>query len=142
MNEKELLIYDFDVFKALVEIEIERIKRYQDGKVFSIAFIYFPNLATKIKEIKSKEDYFIFLFKENVRSSDVLAPVEEDFIFMFFPHTEKKDAEKAIQRVKNKLKLDIIEGIATFPEDGKTSKELFTKLVQIMNDKLIPVIKI
>jgi len=142
MNEKELLIYDFDVFKAVVEIEIERIKRYKDGKVFSIAFIYFPNLATKIKEIKAKEDYFIFLFKENVRTSDILAPVEEDFVFMFFPYTEKKDAEKAIQRVKNKLKLDVIEGIATFPEDGKTSKELFTKLVQIMNDKLIPVIKI
>jgi hypothetical protein len=140
MSEK-LNIYDFEVFKALVEIEIRRNERHHDPKIFSIAFLYAPNL---VKEFKSKNvEEFAFIIKNDIRSADVITPVEEDFVFLFFPDTDKKASQNVINRIKKRLNnIQIIEGIATFPEDGKTSYDLFTKLVQIMNEKLIPVIEL
>lgn len=140
MSEKSN-IYDFEVFKALVEIEIKRSKRYQEPRTFSIAFLYAPHLADKFKDKGSDE--IAFIIKDDIRSVDVIAPVEEDFVFLFFPDTGKKESHKAINRIKSRFgDTEIIEGIATFPEDGKTPYELFTKLVQIMNEKLIPVIEL
>ncbi len=140
MNEK-LNIYDFDVFKALVEIEIKRNQRYKEPQTFSIAFLYAPNL---VKEFKNKSfEEIAFIIKDDIRAADVITPVEEDFVFLFFPDTGKKESKKVIDRIKKKLNnIEIIEGIATYPEDGETAYQLFTKLVQIMNDKLIPVIEL
>ena len=140
MDEK-LNIYDFDVFKALVEIEIKRNQRYKEPQTFSIAFLYAPNL---VKEFKNKSfEEIAFIIKDDIRAADVITPVEEDFVFLFFPDTGKKESKKVIDRIKKKLNnVEIIEGIATYPEDGKTPYQLFTKLVQIMNDKLIPVIEL
>ena len=140
MSEKSN-IYDFEVFKALVEIEIKRNKRYQEPKTFSIAFLYAPRLAEKFKDKKCEE--IAFIIKDDIRAVDVIAPVEEDFVFLFFPDTSKKESQKAIDRIKARFKdTEIIDGISTFPEDGETPYELFTKLVQIMNEKLIPVIEL
>ena len=133
-------IYDFEVFKALVEIEIKRNKRYKTPKHFSIAFLYAPNLVKEIKTESKLKDEIAFMIKDDIRISDVISPVEEDFIFLFFPETSKKEAESSINRMKKKFNFETIEGIATFPEDGKSSYELFSKLVEIMNEKLIPVI--
>ena len=140
--ENKLNIYDFEVFKALVEIEIKRNERYHNPNQFSIAFLYAPNLVREIKDKHYLKDEIAFLIKDDIRSSDVITPVEEDFIFLFFPETSKKEAMKSIERIKKKFKFEIIEGIATFPEDGGTSYKLFTKLVEIMNEKLIPVIEL
>ncbi len=140
MNEKSN-IYDFEVFKALVEIEINRNKRYKEPKTFSIAFLYAPHLVEKFKNKKPEE--IAFMIKDDIRAADVIAPVEEDFVFLFFPETNKKECNNIIKRIKKKLDdEEIIEGISTFPEDGKTAYELFTRLVQIMNEKLIPVIEL
>lgn len=84
----------------------------------------------------------VFRLRENIRSVDVISAVDDDFVFLFFPETSKKDTQKAIDRLKNNVKLNIIEGIASYPEDGKDPRELFDALVKIMNDKLLPVIKI
>lgn len=140
MDEKSN-IYDFDVFKALVEIEIKRSKRYKEPQTFSIAFLYAPNL---VKEFKNKSfEEIAFIIKDDIRAADVITPVEEDFVFLFFPDTGKKESKKVVDRIKKKLNnVEIIEGIATYPEDGETAYQLFTKLVQIMNDKLIPVIEL
>lgn len=140
---ENIRIYDFEVFKALVEIEIERIKRYKKSEKFSIAFMYFPSIANILSQNKPKDFAGpVFKLRENIRSVDVISPVDEDFVFLFFPETGKKETEKVINRVKNAVKLNIIEGIASYPEDGKNSRELFDKLVNVMNDKLLPVIKI
>ncbi len=138
-------IYDFEVFKALVELEIRRIERYKKESTFSIAFLYAPELATRIKE--NKESFkgvdVAFIIKDNIRSVDVISPVEEDFVFLFFPETEKKMAQKIIERLKKVLnEKNIIEGIASYPEDGKDKQSLFAKLVEIMNEKLVPVIEL
>lgn len=139
---EELKVYDFEIFKALVEIETERIKRYKKSDKFSIAFIYFPSIANIIIDKGIKEVNLIFKLKENIRSVDVISPVDDDFVFLFFPETDKKSVEKIIKRIKSKVELNIIEGIASFPDDGKDSKALFDTLVKVMNDKLLPVIKI
>ena len=136
-------IYDFEVFKALVELEIRRIERYRKESTFSIAFLYAPELATKIKGNKENfnEVDVAFIIKDHIRTVDVISPVEEDFVFLFFPETEKKMVEKIIERLKKVLKEDnIVEGIASYPEDGKDKNTLFAKLVDIMNKKLVPVI--
>ena len=138
-------IYDFEVFKALIELEIRRIQRYGKNSSFSIAFLYAPELASKIKKNKKslEEIDVAFIIKDNIRSVDVISPVEEDFVFLFFPETEKESAQKVINRLKKVLgETNIIEGIASYPEDGKDKQTLFMKLVEIMNDKLIPVINI
>lgn len=138
-------IYDFEVFKALVELEIRRIERYGRGSTFSIAFLHAPELASKIKkdEKSLKEIDVAFIIKDNIRSVDVISPVEEDFVFLFFPETEKEMAKKVIQRLKKIInEKNIIEGVASYPEDGKDKNALFTRLVEIMNEKLIPVIEI
>jgi hypothetical protein len=138
MDEK-MNIYDFEVFKALVEIEIRRNERYKEPQIFSIAFLYAPHLVKEFKNKKFEE--IAFIIKDDIRSADVITPVEEDFVFLFFSDTGKKESQKVIDRIKKRLSnIQIIEGIATFPEDGETPYDLFTKLVQIMNDKLIPVI--
>ncbi|RMA96100.1 nucleotidyl cyclase domain-containing protein [Hydrogenothermus marinus] len=140
MSEK-LNIYDFDVFKALVEIEIRRNERYKEPKYFSIAFLYAPNLVKEVENNESLKDEIAFKIKDDIRSSDVITPVEEDFLFLFFPDTTQKEAKKVIDRIKKNFNFEIIEGIASFPEDGNTPYQLFTKLVNIMNEKLIPVIE-
>ncbi len=136
-------IYDFEVFRALVEIEIRRIERYKKSDGFSIAFLYAPNLAKEIEENRPKGMEIVFKIKSQLRATDIITPVEEDFVFLFFPETGKKEAEKAISRVKSAFEgWEIIEGIATYPEDGKDKLHLFNRLVDIMNEKLIPVIEL
>jgi len=138
-------IYDFEVFKALIELEIRRIQRYGKNSSFSIAFLYAPELASKIKKDKKniEEIDVAFIIKDNIRSVDVISPVEEDFVFLFFPETDKESAQKVIKRLKSVLgETKLIEGIASYPEDGKDKQTLFMKLVDIMNEKLIPVINI
>jgi len=139
-------IYDFEVFKALVELEIRRIQRYEKDSAFSIAFLYAPELALRFKNNQEsmKEVDVAFIIKDNIRSADVISPVEEDFVFLFFPETDKKSANKVIERLKSTLgdSGQIIGGLASYPEDGKTKQELFTRLVEIMNEKLIPVINL
>lgn len=139
---EDLKIYDFEVFKALVEIEVERIKRYKKSDRFSVAFIYFPSIAQILIEKQIKEVPHVFKLKENIRSVDVISPVDDDFVFLFLPETGKKETEKAINRIRSNVDLGLIEGIASYPEDGKEARELFDTLVRIMNDKLLPVIKI
>ncbi|WP_456393179.1 hypothetical protein [Persephonella sp.] len=137
-------IYDFEVFKALVELEIRRIQRYEKDSAFSIAFLYAPELAVKFKDSKdSMEEVDVaFIIKDNIRSADVISPVEEDFVFLFFPETDKKNAEKIIKRLLQILgnSSQIIGGVASYPEDGKNKQELFARLVDIMNEKLIPAV--
>lgn len=143
MEMENLKVYDFEVFKALVEIEVKRIERYKKSEKFSIAFMYFPSITNIL--VKNKPKDFIgpvFKLRESIRSVDVISPVDEDFVFLFFPETGKKETEKIINRIRDLVKLNIIEGIASYPEDGKSSRELFDKLVKDMNDKLLPVINI
>ncbi|WP_029521715.1 hypothetical protein [Persephonella sp. KM09-Lau-8] len=137
-------IYDFDVFKALVELEIRRIVRYGKESKFSIAFLYAPDLATKFRKNRKelKEIDIAFILRDNIRAVDVISPVEEDFVFLFFPETGKKEVEQIIERIKKVIDENIIHGIASYPEDGKDKEELFTHLVEIMNKKLIPVIEL
>lgn len=139
---EELKFYDFEVFKALVEIEIERIKRYGKSKHFSIAFLYFPSITKLLQENKPKDIDIFFKLRENIRSVDVLSPVDDDFVFLFFPETDKNQVVKAIERIKKSVKIELVEGIASYPEDGKTSRELFDYMVKIMNNKLLPIIEI
>ncbi len=137
--------YSFEVFKALVELEIRRIERYKKEKNFSIAFLYAPNLAKSVKYFKDidKSVEISFLIRSGIRSTDVVSEVEDDFVFLFLPETSKIEAKKVIERIKKALpELDIIEGIATYPDDGTTEYELFNTLVKIMNEKLIPVIEL
>ncbi|WP_457641516.1 hypothetical protein [Persephonella sp.] len=136
-------IYDFEVFRALVELEIRRIERYKKSDKFSIAFLYAPNLAREIEEKKPESIDIVFKIRNHLRSTDIISPVEEDFVFLFFPETGKENVETAINRIKNVFKdKEIIKGIASYPEDGKDKYQLFNKLVDIMNQKLIPVIEL
>ncbi len=139
---KELKFYDFEVFKALIEIEIERINRYKKSSQFSIAFLYFPAITNLFMEKKPKDIDIIFRLKENLRSVDVISPVDEDFVFLFLPETDKKRVGPLVERLKKFTDINFIEGVVSYPEDGKTARELFDKMVQIMNDKLIPIIEI
>ncbi len=137
--------YSFEVFKALVELEIKRIERYKKEKNFSIAFLYAPNLAKSVKYFKDidKAVEISFLIRTGIRSTDVVSEVEDDFVFLFLPETSKQEAQKVIERIKKALpELEIIEGIATYPDDGTTEYDLFNRLVKIMNEKLIPVIEL
>jgi hypothetical protein len=141
-KEKELKLYDFEVFKALVEIEIERINRYKKSSHFSIAFLYFPAITNLLKEKKTKDIDIVFRLRENLRSVDVISPVDEDFVFLFLPETGKKQVGILIERLKKSTDINFVEGVVSYPEDGKTARELFDKMVQIMNDKLVPIIEI
>jgi len=139
---KELKFYDFEVFKALTEIEIERINRCEKLSQFSIAFLYFPSIINLLKEKKPKDINIIFRLRENLRSVDVISPVDEDFVFLFLPEVDKKQINVLIERFKKSTDINFVEGVVSYPEDGKTAKELFNKMVQIMNEKLIPIIEI
>jgi len=135
-------IYDFEVLKALVELEIKRAERYGKDSVFSIAFLYAPELANKFRDDEDsfKEIGIAFIIKDNLRSADVISPVEEDFVFLFLPETDKKNAEEVIKRLKELLGKQVISGVVSYPEDGDTKQKLFARIVEIMNEKLIPVI--
>jgi hypothetical protein len=141
-KEKDLKFYDFEVFKALIEIEIERINRYKKSSQFSIAFLYFPAITNLLMEKKPKDIDIVFKIRENLRSVDVISPVDEDFVFLFLPETDKKQVGTLVERLKKFTDINFVEGVVSYPEDGKTARELFDKMVQIMNDKLIPIIEI
>jgi hypothetical protein len=139
---KELKFYDFEVFKALVEIEIERINRYKKSSQFSISFLYFPAITNLLKEKNPKDIDMVFRLRENLRSVDIISPIDEDFVFLFSPETDKKQIGALIERLKKSTDINFVEGVVSYPEDGKTARELFNKMVQIMNDKLVPIIEI
>jgi hypothetical protein len=141
-KEKELKFYDFEVFKALVEIEIERISRYKKLSQFSISFLYFPAITNLLKEKKPRDIDVVFRLRENLRSVDVISPIDEDFVFLFSPETDKKQVDALIERLRKATDINFVEGVVSYPEDGKTARELFNKMVQIMNGKLIPIIEI
>jgi len=133
-------VYDFEVFKALVEIEVRRNQRRKEKLPFFIAFLYAPNIVQKFKEKLLNCEGIAFCVSENIRASDLVSPVEDDFIFLFFPDTSGDKAPVIIERLRNTFQIDFVEGIASYPEDGQTEQDLFKKLVNIMNEKLIPVI--
>jgi GGDEF domain-containing protein len=95
-----------------------------------------------LKEKKPKDIDIVFRLRENLRSADVISPVDEDFIFLFLPETDKKQISALIERLRKVTEINFVEGVVSYPEDGKTARELFDKMVQIMNDKLIPIIEI
>jgi len=92
-------IYDLDVLKALVDIEISRIGRYEKDEQFAIVFIYSPKIA---EENQNGQVDVASILKEKLRASDVVT------------------------------------GVVTFPENGKTSFELFQKLLEIMKENMLP----
>ncbi len=122
-------IYNLDVLKALVDIEISRIKRYNRKQPFSIAFIYAPNI---------KDTDIATILRTDLRSSDVIASIEKDFVFVFLPETGKDGAYKFLERIKKKFSEKTVEGVVTYPEDGETSFDLFQKLFNIMKEKMLP----
>ncbi len=137
-------LYDFPIFRALVEVEMRRIRAGGlKGKThFSIGFLYSPNISDYIS---GSPRYLGFMrkVKELLREPDVITPVEEDFLFFFFPDITREEAENKLNKLKQLFRgREIIDGIASYPEDGQTEYELFNKLVQIMNEKLIPVIEL
>ncbi len=134
-------LYDFIVFRALVEIELRRVRAYNRDTKFSIGFFYSPQIAEYIRSDSIRYMGFIKKMKNILSEPDVITPVEDDFIFFFFPDISRKEAEKKVENIKKLFRgKEIIDGIASYPEDGKTEQELFDKLVKIMNEKLIPVI--
>ena len=135
--------YDFVVFRSLVEIELKRVRANDRDTKFSIGFFYFPQIAEYIRSGNIRYLGFIRKLKEILSEADIITPVEDDFIFFFIPDISRKEAEEKVKKIRNLFKgKDIIYGIASYPEDGKTEYELFDKLVQIMNEKLIPVIQL
>lgn len=136
-------IYDFIVFRSLVEIEVRRARAHNKDTRFSIGFFYSPQIAEYIRSGNIRYLGFLKKLKQILSEPDVISPVEDDFIFFFFPDITREEAEAKIRDIKNLFKgKEIIDGIASYPEDGKSEYELFDKLVQIMNEKLIPVIQL
>ena len=136
-------VYEFVVFKSLVEIELRRVRAYNRDTKFSIGFFYSPEIAEYIRSGNMRYLGFLRKLKQILKEPDVLTPVEEDFIFFFFPDITREEAEEKLKSIKELFRgKNIIDGIASYPEDGKTEQELFNKLVQIMNEKLIPVIQL
>ena len=136
-------IYDFIVFRSLVEIELRRVRAYNKDTMFSIGFFYSPQIAEYLRSGNIRYMGFLRKLKQILKEPDVLSPVEEDFIFFFFPDITRKEAEEKINKIINLFKgKEIIYGLASYPEDGKTEYELFDRLVNIMNEKLIPVIQL
>ncbi len=122
-------IYNLDVLKALVDIEISRIKRYKKNQPFSVAFIYVPD----IKDVDVAS-----ILRSDLRSSDVIASIEKDFVFVFLPETGKEGAYRFLDRIRKKFPKKTVGGVVTYPEDGETSFELFQKLFNIMKEKMLP----
>ncbi len=128
-------IYDLDVLKALVDIEISRIGRYEKDEQFAIVFIYSPKI---VEESKNGQIDVASILKEKLRASDVLTSVEKDFSFIFLSETNRKGAEEFLKRIKSELPEGTVTGVVTFPENGKTSFELFQKLLEIMKENMLP----
>lgn len=136
-------LYDFVVFRALVEIELKRVRAYNRNTKFSIGFFYSPQIAEYIRSDSIRYLGFLKKVKSILSEPDVITPVEDDFIFFFFPDISREEAERKVNSIKKLFRgKEIIYGIASYPEDGKTEHELFNRLIQIMNEKLIPVIKL
>ena len=132
-QKKEKFIYDLDVLRALVDIEISRISRYGKEGAFSIAFIYSPTVST----LENDETALASMIKNNLRSSDVLSAVEKDFAFVFLPETDERGTKEFLRRMKEKLPSDTITGYVTYPEDGTNSFDIFQKLMKDMQTKLL-----
>ncbi len=128
-------IYDLDVLKALVDIEISRIGRYEKDEQFAIVFIYSPKIS---EESQNGQTDVASILKEKLRASDVLTSVEKDFSFIFLSETNRKGAEEFLKRIKSELPEGTVTGVVTFPENGKTSFELFQKLLEIMKENMLP----
>ena len=136
-------LYDFVVFRALVEVEARRARTYNKDTKFSIGFFYSPEIAEYLRSDSIGYLGFKKKIKDILKEPDVIAPVEDDFIFFFFPDISREEAEKKVEQIKRLFRnRNIIEGIASYPEDGKTEYDLFHRLIDIMNEKLIPVIKL
>lgn len=102
---------------TLVIFDLDRFKQHNDS---------FGHLEgdTLLKEIAG-------LLKRNIRESDTLARFGGDEFVMLLPHTGDREAAILVERLKERVasqlpdsSVSLSAGIASFPEDGTTTREL------------------
>jgi diguanylate cyclase (GGDEF)-like protein len=105
-NLMSLIIFDVDDFKSINDFE-----GHLEG----------DRVLAEIAE----------LIRQIIRSGDIAARYGGDEFILVLPQTDKNGAETICHRLKTSIqeyfltKVNVSAGVATYPHDGKTTKELF-----------------
>ena len=135
--------YSWRTFTLKFHEEVARAKR--SNEKFSVVLIIYPEyfrLKTQFSE-QVAETALVELAKtlqHNLRASDIVARYEENSFVLLLPSTPSMNANIAVKRLKGAFLAKAIysversssymtfqQGIASFPEDGYSLKELMAK---------------
>ena len=120
-------IFTFDDFFTFVERELARISRYdvEREERFSLVFLKIP---------EGRHDEVTSLLETNLRHSDAMFE-KDDVVLLVLPNTSRMGALHIDEILKEFFESDLACVIASFPEDGDTSQELFEMLEKILEDE-------
>jgi len=124
-------------------------KAIKEGQVLSVLIFDVKNFEAVQQRIGEERAGFVVrtfweLIKDNLRrEGDNLGIEDLHTILSILPGTEKENARLALERMRNVLQGYLLrEGLkeevnvgceaVTYPDDGKTEEELFTKITDIM----------
>lgn len=108
-------LIDFNVFKAIIHYEIERMKRVR--REGCVAFLHFENFQDMYLHGAHKEKIFteiVELIRDTIRPSDVLSYLNESTLMFFFSDTTAESARIPVERLHQNLRKLIRDNFETF----------------------------
>ncbi|MCM8764327.1 MAG: hypothetical protein NC830_03040 [Candidatus Omnitrophica bacterium] len=127
----QLELVEYDNFKRMVEIEIERKKRYKkDSSIGSFRITNFQEMYLRVGERKNEIGLEMArIIKEALRTTDVITVLNESTFLILFLETPVSGANIALSRIKNNIESLLINNIST--PDKKFLPEISIAAVKV-----------
>jgi GGDEF domain-containing protein/RNA polymerase subunit RPABC4/transcription elongation factor Spt4 len=117
LKKEELNIMPYDAFKMLIQIEIERNKRYKVTS--SIILLRLENINKIYERMGNKLDDLLkeisAIIKNSTRNSDAITVLNESLILVFLSHTPSEGAKIVMDRITESVKNLISENLGIKP---------------------------
>ncbi len=116
-----LPVFSAKAFEKLIEVEIQKAKRYKYS--FSLVLFRFENLNNKIKDIEK-------IICENIRFTDMLSRISEYEYLLYLPQVKQENIEKIIEKIRLLL-LQILDIKTTF-SNGLEFNEDYNSFIEMV----------
>ncbi|HOK80721.1 MAG TPA: diguanylate cyclase [bacterium] len=111
----QLDLVEYNDFKKMVDLEIERNKRYK--RESSVAVFQVSNLQQIFFEIGEKKNELALemakIIKDALRKTDLISVLNESTFLLLFLETPAKNAQIALSRIKNNIEKLLIPNLST-----------------------------
>lgn len=133
-------IVDYELFKKMVDIEIERNKRYKrESSVGLFQIMNLQNIYQNIGERKTEIGLEIArILKEVLRKTDVITVLNESTFLILLIETSESNSNIALSRIKNSIEKLLASNLSTL--EVKFKPEIRTKSVRVEEFSLLKLV--